>query len=205
MWPSNHLASECIFFQSHSNCGHFSCQEHGVSHLSSPFVHSHFPVRKIFWINLRNSIVDLRRSFSNFPEKSPFSIFNRWLYRHWLVVTFKRVNQSLMIPGFFNTLWCDSCLIAEVSSAIFKLFTSVVFFGCLIKVVFNQVQKLFIIIWHDSWILKFQNSKFVERPSNIFAFLFPSFTFFNIFLDVNDRDFVSWLLCLLLHRVFLSK
>jgi len=93
-----------------------------------------------------------------------------------------------VISSFLNTLWRNSGLVAKISPAVLKLLSCVEFFRCLIEIVFDQVQENFIVFWHNSWIFKLQNSKFMERPCNIFAFLFPSLALLNVLDNINNWD-----------------
>ena len=110
-----------------------------------------------------------------------------------------------MVPGLLNALRSDTDLITEVSPAVFELLPGIIFFGSLIEILFDQVQKGFVIFWHNPRVFKLQDSKLVEGESHVLALLLPSLAFVDVLLDIDDWDLISlccWCLRWILHSVF---
>lgn len=144
----------------------------------------------VFRIGLRNLVFNFFWSFSNFPKESPFGITDWRLHTHWLVVSLERVNELLMISCVFFTFRCSTSLIAKLRSDVSNFFSIVVFLTNIIKILFNHINKCVVILFIDSWVFEFNNTKFVETLSNFIALFLPTFFFLHVYISINNWNLV---------------
>jgi len=185
-----HAAGEGVWIQSHADSGHLSGSEGSVDHEVTPGIHLLFPIREVSGDDLGDVVLQFGWSFANFPEEPPLSV-KLWRELGQGPVLFgKSCDDQVVITGSLERRGSDASLVTELGPAVDELFSSVGGFTNLLKILFDHVNVVLVVLVIDSRISTDDDSEPVETVCHLGALGLPSFSLFEVELEVDDWYFL---------------
>lgn len=198
-----HAAGEGVRIQSHTYSGHLSGSEGSVEHKATPGIHFLLPLREVSRDDFRDVVFQFGWSFTNCPEEPPLSVKLWGELGQRPVLLRESFDDLVVVTGSLKRRGGDTSLVAELGPAVNELFSAVGSFANLLKVLFNHVNVVLVVLVVDSRIPAHENAEPVETVCHLGALGLPSFSPFEVELEVDDWYFLIGDLLDLLHFVLL--